>query len=110
MLPVKQLAPRILMAFNYCGCQLARRLGWASTADFRNDGATQHSEVRKHSLQYGRKPDGRFREWVATRNLGSVSGKAEVCEELRKRMINVCCLQEVRLRGLSARMLGMKGR
>ena len=34
----------------------------------------------------------------------------EVCEELRKRMIDVCCLQEVRWRGQGARMQGMKGR
>ena len=34
----------------------------------------------------------------------------EVCEELRKRMIDVCCLQEVRWRVQGARMLGMKGR
>ena len=40
----------------------------------------------------------------------SLSGKGgEVCEELRKRMIDVCCLQEVRWRGQGARMLGMKG-
>ena len=37
-------------------------------------------------------------------NLDSLSGKGgEVCEELRKRMIDVCCWQ-------GARMLGMKGR
>ena len=34
--------------------------------------------------------------------------RGEVCEELRKRMIDVCCLQEVR--GQGARMLGVKGR
>ena len=38
-----------------------------------------------------------------------VSG-ADVCEELRGRMIAVCCLYEVRLRGWGARMLGMEGR
>ena len=27
MLPVKYLAPKILMAVNYCGCQQAQRLG-----------------------------------------------------------------------------------
>ena len=39
-----------------------------------------------------------------------MEGGGEVCEELRKRMIDVCCLQEVRWRGQCARMLGMKGR
>ena len=34
----------------------------------------------------------------------------EVCEEVRKRMIVVCCLQEVRWRGQGSMMLGMKGR
>ena len=42
-------------------------------------------------------------------NLGSLSGKGEVCEELR-RIVDVCCLHEVRLRGQGARMVGMKGR
>ena len=44
-------------------------------------------------------------------NLGSLSGKGgEICEELRGRMIDVCCLQEVRWRGQGDKMLGMKGR
>ena len=34
----------------------------------------------------------------------------EVCEELRKRMIDVRSLQEVRRRGQVAKMLRMKGR
>ena len=38
----------------------------------------------------------------------SVNG--EVYEELRRRMIDVCCLQEVRWRGQGTRMLVMKGR
>ena len=43
-------------------------------------------------------------------NLGSLSGEGgEVCEEPRKRIIDVCCLQEVRWRGWDVRMLGMKG-
>ena len=43
--------------------------------------------------------------------LGSLSGNGgEVSEELRKRMIDVCCLHEVRWRGLAVRMMGMKGR
>ena len=32
MLLVKHLAPKILMAVNYCGRQLARTLGWAAPA------------------------------------------------------------------------------
>ena len=35
---------------------------------------------------------------------------SEVCEELRKKMIDVCRLQEVRYRGQGARILGVKGR
>ena len=41
---------------------------------------------------------------VWTWNLGSmVEIGGDVCEELRKRMIDVCCLQEVRWRGHGAR-------
>ena len=44
---------------------------------------------------------------VGTWNLGSQSGKGgEGVEELRKRMIDVCCLHEVIWRGQSNRMLG----
>ena len=40
---------------------------------------------------------------VGTWNLGSLRGEAgEVSEELRKRMIDVSCLQEVRRRGQDA--------
>ena len=47
---------------------------------------------------------------VGTLGLGSLSGKGrDVCEELRMRMIDVCCLQEVRWRGQGARMLGING-
>ena len=33
-----------------------------------------------------------------------------MCEELRKRKVDVCCLQEVRWRGEGARFIGVKGR
>ena len=33
-----------------------------------------------------------------------------MCEELRKRKVDVCCLQEVRWRGEGARSIGVKGR
>ena len=41
--------------------------------------------------------------------LGSLGGKGgKVCEELTKRMTDVCCSQEVRWRGQGARMPEMK--
>ena len=49
----------------------------------------------------------RFGSW----NVGSISSRGtEVREELRKRKVNVCCLQEVRWRGEGARFIGVKGR
>ena len=75
------------------------------------EGATPHPGVCKHSLQYDGRPDERIGVLVGTWNLGNLRGKlGEDCEELRKRMIDVCCLQEVRWRRQGARMLGMKVR
>ena len=49
----------------------------------------------------------RFGSW----NVGSISGiGTEVCEELRKRKVDVCCLKEVRWRGEGARFFGVKGK
>ena len=49
----------------------------------------------------------RFGSW----NVGSISGRGtEVCEELRKRKVDVCCLQEVRWTGEGARFIGVMGR
>ena len=49
----------------------------------------------------------RFGSW----NAGNICGRGtEVCEELRKRKVDVCCLQEVRWRGEGARFFGVKGR
>ena len=46
---------------------------------------------------------------VGTWNLASLSGKVgEVCDELIKRMIDVCCLQGVRWRALGAMMKGRR--
>ena len=45
-----------------------------------------------------------------TLNVGSLCGrKTEVSEELRKRKIDVCCLQEVRWKGQGARFVGTSG-
>ena len=49
----------------------------------------------------------RFDSW----NVGSISNRGtEVCEELRKRKVDVRCLQEVRWRGEGARFFCVKGR
>ena len=66
---------------------------------------------RKHCLQNDGKHDERFGVRVATWKIGSMSGRGtKVCEELRKRRMDVCCLQEVRWRGQGAQFLGLKGR
>ena len=86
----------ILMAVNCCGWRLALKLGLAASVYLRKEAATPHPETSKYSLQYDRRPDWRLGVRVGMWNLGSLSGKGGVCEELRKRMIDVCCLQEVR--------------
>ena len=67
ILPAKQLATKIFMAVNYCGRQLAQRLGWAATSSkvgwaapayHKKEGAAQHPGARKHSLQYDWRSDG----------------------------------------------------
>ena len=85
-------------------------MGWAAPDYHNKVGATLNPGKCKHSLHFGGRPDGCFGMRVRTWKIGSMSGKGEVCEELRKRMMDVCCLQEVRRRGQGARMLGMKGR
>ena len=46
-----------------------------------------------------------------TLNVGSLCGrKMEVCEQLRKRKVDVCCIQEVRWKGQGARFVGTLGR
>ena len=83
----------------------------AAPAYHENEGAILHPGERWHSLSYDGRHNGRFGVQVGTWNLGSLSGKGgEVCEELRKSMIDVCCLQEVRLRGQGTRMLGIERR
>ena len=62
-------------------------------------------------LQYDGRSAERFGLLVRMWNLGSLRGKGgEVCEDVRRRMVDVCCLLEVRWRGQGARMLGMKER
>ena len=74
------------------------------------EGATLHLGSCKYSLQYYGWLDWRLWLRVGTWNLGSLSGRVvEVCEELRKRMIDVCCLKGVRWREQGARMMCTNG-
>ena len=99
------------MAATKHGHQPAQGLGWAALAYHKREGATPHPGLRKHCLQNDGKPDERFGVRVGTWNIRSMSGRGtEVCEELRKKRMNVCCLQEVRWRGQAARFLGVKSR
>ena len=43
-------------------------------------------------------------------NFCGIGRKGAICEQLRKRMIYVCCLWDVRWRGQNYRIIGMKGR
>ena len=82
-----------------------------ASAYHKKEGVTPHRGVWKHRLQYDGRTDWSHGVWVGMWKLGSLSGKGGVvCEELRKRMIDVCCLQEVRWRVQGNRVLGMKGR
>ena len=59
----------------------------------RKEVATLHPGACRHSLQYDGRPDWCFGVRVGTWNLGNLSGKGgEVCEELRNRMNDMCCL------------------
>ena len=113
MLPVKTTCSNkiLMMAATKHEHQPAGRLGWATLAYHKQEDATPDPGPRKHCLQNDRKPDERFGVGMGTWNIGSMSGRGtEVCEELRKRRMDACCLQEVRCRGQGAQILGVKGR
>ena len=76
MLPVKHLAPKILIAVNYCGRQLARWFVWVATTNHKKEGATPH-------------PRARFGVRVGTWNLNSMSEKGGKDFERTERMISV---------------------
>ena len=60
----------------------------------RKESASLHPGAHKNSLLYDGRPDWHFGVQVGMWNLGSLKGK--VCEDLGERMIDMCCLQEVR--------------
>ena len=75
--------------------QLAHGLGWEAPAYVKKEETTHHPSYCKHSLQYDGWPDGRFVVRVGMTSVGNLRGKGEVCEEVRKRVIDVCCMQVV---------------
>ena len=86
-------------------------LGLATLAYYKQNSAAPDPGLCKHCLQNDGKLDERLRVRMETWNVGSMSGRGtEVCKELRKRRMDVCCLQEVRWRGQGAWFMGVKGR
>ena len=84
---------------------------WAALAYHKQKGAAPDLGPRKHCLQNDGKPDERLGVRVGTWNVESMSGRGtEVCEELRKRRMDVYCLQEVRWRGQGGRFMGVKAK
>ena len=70
-------------------------------------GVLRISGLKLFSQKVAKRLGVRFGSW----NVGSISGRGtEVCEELRKRKVDECCLQEVRWRGEGARFIGVKQR
>ena len=101
----------LMMTAGKHGHQPAQRLGWAALDYHKQKGATPDLGLRRHCLQNDGKPDERLGVGVGTWIVGSMSGRGtEVCEELRKRRMDVCCLQEVRWRGQGAWFMVVKGR
>ena len=62
-------------------------------------GAQRISGLQKFEVRFG--------SW----NVGCFCGRGkEVCEQLRKRDVDMCCLWQVRWKGQGARFVGCKGR
>ena len=48
---------------------------------------------------------------LGTLNIGTLNWNGlQICDELWKRNVDLCCLQEVRWRGCGARLIGLQGR
>ena len=75
--------------------------------------------IRKKALNPGRKtectharmmekfPDVEFGIWFSTWNVKYMLGKwGEISETLKRRGVDICCLQEVRRKGQGAKMIG----
>ena len=89
---VKHLVKKIVMVDDYCGRQIVQWLGWTSPIYHKKGGGSPNHGARQHSFHYDRRSDDRSEVRVGTCSIDSLSGKGEVCEEARKRMIGACCL------------------
>ena len=79
----------------------------SSRQPLNGQGVLRIPRLKIHEKKVEKRIGIRFVSW----NVGSISGRrTEVCEELRKRKVDVCCLQEVRWRGEGTRFFGVKGR
>ena len=79
-----------MMAAKRLGHQPAQRLGWAALAYHKQKCAAPDPGPCKHCLQNDGKPDEQLGVRVGTWNVWSISGRGtKVCEELRKKRIDV---------------------
>ena len=111
--PCKHLTPSILkiMAVDYCVRQLARKMGGRHLPIIKG-------KAQPHILVCARFACSMMGGLISDLECGFGCGilvslvvrGGEVYEELGKRMIDVCCLLELRWREQGARMLGMKER
>ena len=84
------------------------------------DNCVSKSETSREGLAHGRngvissghpqtvtqRPDDKLKFRVASLNVGTMRGRSgEVVETMNRRMVDMCCLQEVRWRGASARLI-----
>ena len=82
-----------MIAAKRLGHQPDQRLGWAALAYHKQKCATLDPGPYKHCLQNDGKPNEQLGVRVGTWNVESMRGRGtEVCEELRKRRIDVYCL------------------
>ena len=92
-----------MMSARKHGHQPAQRLGWPHLP-------TTNRKVQPLTLDHAsndgnsdERHGARVRTWIVRSMSGSGT---EVCEEMRKSRMDVCCLEEVRWRGQGARFMG----
>lgn len=94
------------------GQQPARRLPWVVPAYVKKNGTNPQARSRRPVLPYdgSHGPDVRSSLRFGSWNIGSMVGRSmEVAMELRKRKVDVCCVQETRWKGGGARFVGAMG-